>query len=770
MSTFATNPSTGTDGAVRNVTSAFGASRRGFLQGLLGAAGGMVLAARVPGLSLLGEPGELPAAFADWSPNVFLTIAGDGTVTIVAHRSEMGTGIRTSLPMVVAEELGADWATVQLEQALGDARYGSQNTDGSRSIRRFYSVMRDAGATARAMLEQAAASRWGVDASECDTRAGQVVHPASDRALGFGDLVDAAAKLSAPAADALRYRAPDERRYVGKESKIFDLQQILDGSAVFGMDARIPGTKHAAVARPPVVGGTVKSVDSSAAEAIQGVEKVVQIPRYSGHYAFQPLGGVAVIANNTWAAIQGVRALKIEWEHGANADYDSAAYGEELVAAVGKPGQVHREVGDLDTAFEDAAMQLDATYEVPHLAHEPMEPPCALAHFRDGSVEAWAPTQNPQSTKDVLVQVLGLPADKVKVHVTLLGGGFGRKSKSDFVAEAALLSKEIDAPVHVTWTREDDVKHDFYHTVTAIHMKASMDDDGKPTGLLTRSSFPPINSTFDPRADAPSAFEMGMGLTDQPWAIPNIRVEGCQAKAKTRIGWLRSVSHIPHAFAVNSFVDELAHANGADPFEYLLQLLGEDRMLDLEGVDYPNHSEPLSRYPFDVGRLKAVTAMAAQRAEWGRKLPKGSGLGISCHRSFLSYQATVVEVAVSKRGQVRIPKVWSVIDCGLAVNPDRVRSQLEGAAVFGASLTLHGGVTMAGGAVQQNNFHDAPVARMTEAPIHVDTHIVPSESLPGGVGEVGVPPFAAALCNAIYAATGKRIRKLPLKGQDLSWS
>ncbi len=749
-----------------------GSSRRVFMQGLLSASG-LLLAARVPGMSALPlgdmSEGDFASALADFRPNVFLSIDNAGKVTIVAHRSEMGTGIRTSLPMVVAEELGADWESVRLEQALGDAKYGSQNTDGSRSIRRFYSVMRDAGASARAMLEQAAAARWGVEASECDCRDSKVLHPDSERAIGFGELVEEAGKLAVPASDSLRYRAAAERRYVGQETKIYDLEGILDGSAVFGMDVRIPGTKHAAVARCPVVGGKVKSVDSKAAMAIRGVEKVVQIPVYKGHYAFQPLGGVAVIANNTWTAIQAVNALKIEWDLGPNADYDSAAYGKALVAATHEPGQVFRDVGDIEPAFEAASKELSADYEAPHLAHAPMEPPCALALFKDGAVEAWAPTQNPQSTQEVLTQVLGLAADKVKVNVTLLGGGFGRKSKSDFVAEAALLSKELGAPVHVTWTREDDIRHDFYHTVTAVHMKAAMDEEGKPTALLTRASFPPINSTFDPSADAPSSFEIGMGLSDQPWAIPNIRVEGCKAAARTRIGWLRSVSHIPHAFAVNSFVDELAWAAKTDPYEFLMALLGEDRMLDLSGVEYSNHSEPMSRYPFDLKRLKAVTKIAAERSGWGRELPKGKGLGIACHRSFLSYQATVVEVDVSQRGVVRLPKVWSVIDCGLAVNPDRVRSQMEGAAAFGASLTLGGAVTMQNGAVQQSNFHDYPIARMDEAPREVDVHIVPSEDLPGGVGEVGVPPFAPAMCNAIYAATGKRVRKLPLSGQDLRW-
>ncbi|MEM7263220.1 MAG: molybdopterin cofactor-binding domain-containing protein [Planctomycetota bacterium] len=697
---------------------------------------------------------------------------------ILAHRSEMGTGIRTSLPMVVADEMGANWERVEIEQAIGDARLGSQNTDGSRSIRRFYQRMRVVGATARTMLEQAAAQTWGVEADECRATNHEVVHQESGKKLGFGALVEKAKTLEVPAADTLKLRAPEEFRYIGKEMPVTDGHAIVTGTATFGIDARRDGQLFAVIARPPVVGATLESVDSTRAKKVAGVVDVITMPTSRAPHGFQALGGVAVVANDTYSAMQGREALELKWNRGPNAKFDSAKFEKSLTETVQKPGLSWRAVGDVDQAFTDAdAKQIhDATYYVPLLAHASMEPPCALAEMtldasgKPTKCEVWAPTQNPQAAQAQLASTFSIDPKNAVVHVTLLGGGFGRKSKPDYVVEAAWLAKETKKPVLVQWTREDDIRHDYYHSCAAVHMKAALGKDGAPTAWLQRTAFPTIGSTFNSAARSPGSFELALGFTDIPYDVPNLRVESRPAESHVRIGWLRSVAHIQHAFAVCSFPDELAHAAGQDPYEYWKKLLGESRKLDLTGVDYGNHGEPLDRYPFDVGRLRNVLDRVAKISGWGRKLPKGRGLGIACHRSFLSYCANVVEVQVEKDGTLTIPKVHVVIDPGQAIHPDRVISQMEGAAIFGTSLALHGEITATDGEIDQSNFHDYPLARIHESPKEVEVDILESGDLPGGVGEVGVPPFAPALCNAIFAATGKRIRRLPLVNHDLSWS
>ena len=725
-------------------------SRRGFLAGL--ASGSLILAGDARGAvrRLAGQ------ADGDFEPDLFVALAPDGTVSILAHRSEMGTGIRTALPMVVADELGASWERVTIRQAIGDERLGSQNTDGSRSIRRFFDRMRTAGATARWMLENAAARIWQVHPAECKAADHGVTHASSGRRLDFADLVATAKTLDPPPADALEFREASERKYVGRDLPITDLDDIVQGRAVFGIDARQPGQLFAVVARPPVLGARVASVDDAAARKVAGVVDVVQIPPFEAPHGFQALGGVAVLATSTWAALAGRRALEVEWAESPHGEYDSEAFARTLADATHESGKVWRSVGNAEEQLDaaDPASIHEADYYLPHLAHASMEPPCAVAVVRTGAdgepeaIEAWAPTQNPQAAQDQLAASFGLDKSEITVNVTLLGGGFGRKSKPDFIVEAALLARETGRPVHVTWTREDDIRHDYYHTVAAVHMRAAVGSDGMPEAWLQRSAFPPIFSTFVPGARDASPLEMGLGFTDVPYDVPHLTVESGQADAHVRIGWLRSVAHVYHAFAVCSFPDELAHRAGRDPYEYLMELLGEPRELDLEGVEYPNHDEPLARYPFDVGRLRHVTERAAKLAGWGRSLPRGRGLGIACHRSFLSYCANVVEVEVAQDGTLSIPAVWVVIDAGTVVVPDRVRAQMEGAAVFGASLALHGEITAKDGAIEQSNFHDYPVARMYDAPRKIEVEITESEALPAGVGEVGVPPFAPALANA----------------------
>ena len=753
-------------------------SRRSFLKSSAAATGFVLALQLVPVRSALAYAtgaAAMPHGTVN-DPHVFIAIDPSGTVSIIAHRSEMGTGSRTSLPMIVAEELEADWSRVRIVQAPGDEpRYGNQDTDGSRSIRHFIQPMRQCGAAMRQMLEAAAAKQWGVAVAEVAATNHEVVHRGSGRKLGFGELATAAMDLPTPPVEQLKLKDPATFRYVGKgDVPITDLHDITTGKAVYGFDVVLPGMQFAVVARPPVVGGKVKSYDAAAALKVPGVVKVVEIPGSAPPAKFAPLGGLAVVASNTWAAIKGREALTIAWDDGPNAGYDSTAFRAQLEAVTRQPGQVVRNQGDADAALASAAKVVTAEYYAPHLAHAPMEPPVATAVVADGKCEVWASVQSPYGTREDLAKLLGLPIENVTVHVPLLGGGFGRKSKCDYAQEAALVSKALGGtPIKLTWTREDDIQNGFYHTVSVERIEAGLDADNKVTAWRHRSAAPTIFSTFtaDPKHEA--LFEVGMGLVDVPFAIPNLRCETGEAASHVRIGWFRSVSNIPHAFAVQSFVDELAHAAGKDPKDFMLELLGPPRQLDptAMGLAEPlwNYGDPYETYPIDTGRLAGVIKLAAEQAGWGRTLPKGHGLGIAAHRSFLTYIATVVEVAVDESGQLSIPRVDTAIDCGFPVNPERIRSQIEGAAVMGTSLALLSEVTFKNGRAEQSNLDTYEVARMNQAPLEVKTHIVPHgyDTPASGVGEPGVPPFAPALCNAIFAATGKRIRALPIGAQDI---
>jgi isoquinoline 1-oxidoreductase beta subunit len=741
------------------------ASRRGFLQGAL-ASGAFVLAARFLPEPLWAADGE--AAAAPFEPSLWMSIASDGTVTIVAHRSEMGCGSRTALPLVVADELDADWARVKIEQAIGDPKYGDQDTDGSHSVRSNFDLMRQVGATGRVMLISAAASQWGVPQKDCTTEPHFVVHRASGRKLGYGDLAAAAAKLPVPKKEdlPLPLKKRSEWRYIGKESNsLFDLPEIVTGKAIFGMDSTMPGMVYASVEHPPVLGQKIKSCDDRTTLKVAGVQKTLMIETFKPPHQFQPLGGVAVIADNTWAAFKGRKGLKIEWESSPHSVYNSAPFRKTLEATSRQPGKVVRNVGDVDAAFAKGGKIIEAEYYTPHLAHASMEPPVAVAEYRDGKVLAWAPTQNPQAVQETVAGVLGIKKEDVTCHVTLLGGGFGRKSKPDQVAEAALLSKQLGKPVKVVWSREDDIQFDFFHSVAAMYMKAAIGPDGKPTAWLQRTVYPPIGSTFDASATY-AEDEMGLGWNNLPFDIPNHRAENGPADYHVRIGWLRSVANIYHAFAIHSFADELAKSANRDSVQYLLELIGPPRIvnLDLKG----DEAADAKTYPLDTARLRRVVEIAAEKSGWGKKpMGKGRGMGIAAHRSFLTYVATVVEVEVDSRGQVHIPGVWTAVDAGTVVSPDNVRNQFEGAAVFGTSLALFGEITATNGVVDQSNFNDYQIARMNRAPRHVDVHIVESEAPPAGVGEPGVPPFAPALYNAVFAATGKRVRELPLSKTKL---
>ena len=755
-------------------------SRRDFLKNMLGA-GALVLGVSMlpeklsaassagTGNSFVGEP-YAPMDKAPLQPSVYLALDTDGTAYVIAHRSEMGNGVRTSLPRIVADELDADWARVKVVQGIGSEKYGDQDTDGSHSVVSFFVPLREAGATARLMLIRAAAQKWNVPEAECSAEMHVVMHKKSGQRASYGELVAAAAKLPVPKKEELKLKPRSEWKYIGKPAAGYDLKDLCTGKGKFGQDTHMDGMLYASVMHPPVLGSTIKSVDDSAALKVKGVQQTATIDTFKPPVLFQALGGVAVLADNTWAAMQGRKQLKVEWNPSDHSGFTSDKYKVELQETARKPGKVVREVGNVDSAFAQGGKILEAEYYAPLLAHAPMEPPAALAVYKDGKVEVWAPTQSPQGARDAVAAAVGAKKEDVTVNVTLLGGAFGRKSFPDFAVEAAVLSKRTGKPVKVVWSREDDIKFDSYHSVSAMYMKAALGANGLPTAWLQRTVFPPIGSTFT-GTNYSDADELGLGFSDLPFAIPNHRSENGPATAHVRIGWFRSVANIYHAFAIQSFADELAIAAGKDPVEYALALLGPDRIIPKSELpkDYSNYGQSYDAYPIDTARFKRVVETAAEKSGWAKfKKGNGAGIGIALHRSFLTYAASVVQIHLDDAGRVHVDRVDSALDAGTVVNPDMVQNQFEGAAVMGTSIAFYGAITATNGVVDQSNFHDYQMARMNTAPREIHVHIVPSEALPGGVGEPGLPAIAPAMCNAVYSATGKRIRELPLSKAKLA--
>jgi isoquinoline 1-oxidoreductase subunit beta len=679
-------------------------------------------------LSFSLAPATEATVGASFEPNSYLRIDPRGEVTVFLAKSEMGQGIYTGVAVLVAEELEADWRSIRVVQADADSRrFGQMGTGGSHSIRSGFDPLREAGASAREMLVSAAARRWHVDRGSCHAEHGAVVHAPSGRRLDYGALAVAAAREELPRDPPLK--SPKDWRLIGTRVPRLDAPDKTRGRARFGIDVRVPGMRFAVVARPPVVGGTVVSFDEKKARAVSGVWKVVQVP-----------SGVAVVADSTWAAIKGREALSATFEAGANGAFDSARLSELLAgAAIESPPA--RSEGDFEQAFAAADRRLEATYEVPLLAHATMEPMNCTAEVKRDRAEIWAPTQGPTWAQEAVAKALGLPEEKVTVHVTFLGGGFGRRSMTDFPVEAALVSKACGGPVQVLFTREDDLRHDFYRPAGRNELAGAL-AGGEIVAWRHLVRTPSIARQLfgaGGRGGQPDVVEGAVGF---PYRSRAVLVEAAMPEVGVRIGWWRSVYASQNAFPEECFVDELAEAAGKDPLAFRLEHLPEGH------------------------RLRGVLELAAAKAAWGNPLPSGRGRGIACHTSFGSHVAEVAEASLDG-GRVRVHRVVAAVDVGVAVNPDSVEHQVEGAIAYGLSAALRGEITIANGAVEQGNFDDYEPLRMNEMPL-VEVHIVPSHERPGGIGEPGLPPLAPAVANAIFAATGRRLRKLPFRVTGLS--
>ncbi len=693
-------------------------SRRNFIKAISTVGGGLVLG--IDFGSGLISTACLPAGMAcasqsnrTFQPSAWLRIETDGTITITVAKSEMGQGIRTALPMLIAEELEADWKTVRIEPALAHPdKYGSQSTGGSTSVRTLYSTLRKAGASAKEMLVEAAAKRWNVSTSECKAENGSVVHSSSGKKFSFGELAADAASLSVPENPALK--DPKDFKYLGKKMPRLDTPSKVDGSAMFGMDVQIPNMVYAVLVRPHVFGAKVKSFDATKAKTIAGVKDVVQTDDL-----------LAVIANSTWSAIQGRDALSVSWDEGEYAEQSSEALWKMFETSANNEGEVERNEGDAKSAYENAAKKVEAMYYAPFVAHVTMEPMNCTVHIQGDTCEIWAPSQTPQDALREAADILGISTENIKFNIPLLGGGFGRRLETDYVVEAVKVAKAIKKPVKVVWTREDDLQHDFYRPAQYNLMRGGVDTNGNAAAWFHRI-----------------VGHEGKGLLthacNPPYDFPNLRIEAQAHYIGVPSGAWRSVGASQNGFVIECFVDELAHAAGKDAVEFRKNLL--------------------SKSP----RLKKALELVAEKSGWVTPLPKGKGRGVACVSSFGSHVAQVAEVSVADDGSVRVERIVCAVDCGPIVNPDGIEAQMESAVAFGLSAALKDEITIERGGVKQSNFDDYRMLMIDEMP-KVETYIVKSDEMIGGIGEPGVPPVAPAVCNAIYSATGKRIRRLPLK-------
>jgi isoquinoline 1-oxidoreductase subunit beta len=694
------------------MSSVLNVSRRQFLQASVVGTTGLVL-----GISYRTARA---AGASRFEPNAFLTIESSGKVTIFVAKSEMGQGVRTALPQIVADELEADWAMVHVEQALAEPKYGRMATGGSASVRTSYLPLRRAGAAAREMLVLAAARRWGVEPATCHAEAGAVLHAGSGRRLGYGELVGDAAQLSVPTEPKLKN--PSQFRYIGKPVPRVDIPSKVDGSAVYGIDVRVPHMLVATVLRCPVVGGKLSKVEDKAALAVPGVRRVLALD-----------AGVAVVADATWPALKGRKALVVTWDEGPHARLSEESIWSSLRDAVQNSGATARQQGDVARALAGPGRTLEASYQAPLLAHLTMEPQNCVADVRAAGCDVWAPTQVPDRAREVVARLLGMSPERVVVHTTFLGGGFGRRLETDFVVEAVLLSKAVGAPVKVLWTLDDDFAHDFYRPPSTHLLRGALDAAGRPVAWFHRLSVP---------SRSPERLKNGIdegamqGALQVPYAIANLEVQFSALATPIQLGAWRSVAHSYNAFAVESFVDELAHLAGKDALAFRRPLL----------TGSPRHLRVLD--------------LVALKSGWGTPLPKGRARGLAVHESFGSVVAEVAEVVVEGDG-FRVERVVCAVDCGTVVNPNTVEAQVQGGVLFGLSAALREAITIDGGRTVQTSLTAYGPLRMRDAP-RVDVHVVQTEEPPGGIGEPGVPPVAPAVANAVFAATGKRLRRLPL--------
>lgn len=716
-------------------------TRRDFLKTGAALTGGLIIGFCLPFNGRISEAAaRIPAASKTFIPNAFLRITPDDTVTVIIGKSEMGQGVFTSLPMIVAEELDADWHKIRIEEAPVDPAYnhtvfGSQITGGSTSVWSSYDQLRRAGATARMMLIEAAATIWKVPAASCRAEQGVVLHAESGRRLSFGELAHPATRQQPPAA--IKLKDPQSFTIIGKPTKRIDSREKVTGKAEFGIDVRRAGMLTALIARPPVFRATLKAFDAAKAKAMPGVKAV-----------FPVSAGVAVVATGFWQAKRGRDALVIDWDTGSGIKVSTPELFEQYTALTEKPGAMAAEKGNFDAAMDSAAVKLEAMYKLPYLAHATMEPLNCTVDYRGRTCEIWTGTQNQTADRAAAARILGLKPEAVKLHTTFLGGGFGRRANtaSDFVSCATEVAKVLKKPVKVVYTREDDMRGGYYRSLAVSKLKAALDEKGKPLAWFNRIV---VQSIMAGTPFAASMIKNGVdatsveGAADLPYAVPNLLVDLHSPTPGISVLWWRSVGHSINGFVTESFIDELAHAAGQDPFSYRRMLL----------ADHPRH--------------KAVLELAAKKAGWGSTLPDGVARGIAVHESFKSFVAQVAEVSLEKNGRVKVHRVVCAVDCGSAVNPLTVEAQMQGAIVFGLTAAFYGAITLDKGKVVQSNFDEYRMLRMPEMPGKIEVHIIESGEALGGIGEPGVPPIAPAITNALFALTGKRIRTLPIDPEEL---